>query len=280
LLPRELSALWIFLGRILPPLTRQTSILWRIDNTTALAHVRKEGALRGRDLLEEAEKILLAHQLQLRLLPVFIPSEENIQADAASRFLSIPDWHLAPRVFHQILSLKGPPLIDLFASRRSAQTRRFFAWNAADRPEAIDALSQKWDFSLAYLFPPIPLLKRVIRKLESSWGTYLLVTPFWDAQTWFASLQALAVEDVRCLPMSAYLVIDLTTGEPPPNLDRLFLVVWTISGGVGASIPSRIGCSISSRQDGSNPQKSTMSARGSPSRTSFALPPFRSIRLL
>jgi hypothetical protein len=96
--------------------------------------------------------LLLAHQRQLRLLPVFIPSEENIQADAASRFQSIPDWHLAPRVFHQILSLRGPPLIDLFASCRSAQTRRFFAWNAADNPEAIDALSQKWDFSLAFLY--------------------------------------------------------------------------------------------------------------------------------
>jgi hypothetical protein len=93
-------------------------------------------------------------------------------------------------------------------------------------------------------------------------------------------LQALAVDDVRRLLMSANIVIDLTTGEPPPNLDRVFLVVWTISGGVGASIPSRIGHSISSRQDGSDPQKSAMSARGSPSRTSFALSPFRSIRLL
>jgi hypothetical protein len=130
-----------------------------------LAHIRKEGGLRGRDLLSEAEKILLlAHQRQLCLLSAFIPSVENIQADAASRFQSIPDWHLAPRVFHQISSLKGPPLIDLFASCRLTQTRRFFAWNAGDHPEAIAALSQKWDFSLAYLFPPIPLLKRVISR--------------------------------------------------------------------------------------------------------------------
>jgi hypothetical protein len=281
LLTRELTALRIYLKRVLPLSIRQTSILWRIDNTTALSHIKKEGGLRGRDLLEEAEKILLlAHQRQLRLLPVFIPLEENIQADAALRFLSIPDWHLSPRVFDQILSLRGPPLIDFFASRRSTQTRRFFAWNAADRPEVIDALSQRWDFSLAYLFPLIPLLKRVVRKLETSRGTFFLVTPFWDAQTWFASLLALAVEDVRHLPMSADLVIDIMTGEPPPILDRLFFVVWTISGGVGASTPSQTDRSISSRQGGSNPQKSAKSARGSPSRTSFTLPPFHSIRSL
>jgi hypothetical protein len=90
--------------------------------------------------------------------------------------------------------------------------RRFYSWNAAVVPEAIDALSQRWDFKLAFLFPPIPLLKRVIRKLERSRGTFLLVTPYWDAQTWFASLQALHMEDVRRLPFSDDLIIDLTTG--------------------------------------------------------------------
>jgi hypothetical protein len=87
LLARELTALWIFLTRVLPPSRRQISILW-----SRTRQDKKEGDLRGRDLLEEAKKILLrAHQRQLRLLSVFIPSEENIQADAASRFLSIPD---------------------------------------------------------------------------------------------------------------------------------------------------------------------------------------------
>jgi hypothetical protein len=162
----------------------------------------------------------------------------------------IPDWHLAPTVFYQISALRGPPQIDLFASRQSAQTRRFFSWNAVDVPEAIDALSQKWDFQLAFLFPPIPLLKRVIRKLELSRGTFLLVIP-----TWFAFLQALAVEDVRRLPMSADLIIDLMTGEPPPNLERLFFVVWTISGVIGESTPFQTGPSVSSRQDRSNPRR-------------------------
>jgi hypothetical protein len=154
-----------------------------------------------------------------------------------------PDWHLSPKVF-------------------------------------IDALSQRWDFSLAYAFPPIPLFQRVVRKLEASRGTFLLVTPLWGAQTWFASLQALVVEDVHRLLTSADLVIDLETGEPPPILVSLPLVVWTISGGVGASTLTQSDLSILSRQGGENPRRSAMSECGSPSRTSFALPPFRSIRFL
>jgi hypothetical protein len=247
---RELTASWIFLVRFLPTSTHQTSILWRIDNTAALAHIRKEGGLKGRALLEGAERILLlAHQHQLCLLPAFIPSEENVQADAASRFQSVPDWHLAPTVFLQISSLWGPPQIDLFASRQSMQMLRFFSWRAADAPEAIDALSLRWDFALAFLFPANPLLKRVIRKLELSRGMFLLVTPYWEAQTWFASLQALQVEDVRGLPFSGDLIIDLTTGKPPPNLERLYLVVWKILGGLGELTPSRTGPSGLSRQD-------------------------------
>jgi hypothetical protein len=110
----------------------------------ALAHIRKEGGLKGRALLEGAERILLlAHQRHLRLLPAFIPLEENRQADAASRFQSIPDWQLSPRVFLQVSALRGLPQIDLFASCQLAQTSRFFSWDAAEAPEAIDALSQR-----------------------------------------------------------------------------------------------------------------------------------------
>jgi hypothetical protein len=247
----------------------------------APAHIRKEGGLKGRALLPGTKRILLlAHQRHLCLLLAFFPSEENLQADAASRFQSIPDWHLSPKVFLQVSALRGLPQIDLFASHQLAQTSRFFSWDAADAPEAIDALSQRWDFELAFLFTPIPLLKRVIRKLERSRGTFLLVTPYWEAQTWFASLQALHVEGVRRLPFSDDLIIDLTTGEPPPNLERVFLVVWTILGGIGELTQSRTGPSLSSRQDGSDPQRTAMRGLGSLSRPSSALPPFLSIRRL
>jgi hypothetical protein len=86
------------------------------------------------------------------------------------------------------------------------------SWRAAYHPEAIDALSMRWDFRLAFLFPPIPLLKRVMRKLEVSRGVYLLVTPYWEAQTWFAILQLLPVLEVRRLLFHDALVVDLATG--------------------------------------------------------------------
>jgi hypothetical protein len=114
--------MWIFLDCILPKLSWQRNILWRVDNTTALAYVKKEGGTCSPQVLEITEKILVkAHQMSIRILLVFIPTGENILADAASRFQEIPDWQLHPLVFRAISARWGPPTIDLFASRASKQ---------------------------------------------------------------------------------------------------------------------------------------------------------------
>jgi hypothetical protein len=71
----------------------------------------------------EAEKALvLAHQMSICFVPVYIPTGENILADAASRFQEIPDWHLYPFVFQAIAARWGLPMINLFASNASKQT--------------------------------------------------------------------------------------------------------------------------------------------------------------
>jgi hypothetical protein len=117
--------------------------------------LRQEGGTCSPRVQEIADKILIkAHQMSVRILPVFIPTGENILADAASRFQEIPDWQLHPSVFWAISARWGPPSIDLFVSPASKQTHRFFSWDVADNPEAVDALSQKWDITLAYAFPP------------------------------------------------------------------------------------------------------------------------------
>jgi hypothetical protein len=185
--------------------------------------------------------------------------------DAASRFQLVPDWHLDTQVFCQVSTLWGTPQIDLFTSRQLVPTARFMSWRAADSPEAINALSMRWIFDLAFLFPPIPLLKRVVRKMEVSRRIYLLVTPYWEARMWFASLQSLLVLEVRRLPFHDALVVDLASGELPPSLERLFLVVWRIRAGLGESTPSQTGLSGLSRQDGSHPQRTDMKGPGNPS---------------
>jgi hypothetical protein len=235
----EPTAFWNFLVCILPKSSKQCNILWRVNNTTALAYVKKEGGTCSLQVLVEAEKILVkAHQMSDRILPVFIPTRKNILADAVSRFQEIPDWQLQPFVFRAISARWGLPMINLFASNASKQTQRFYSWDASDNPGGVDALSQRWDFPLAYSFPPIALLKRVVKKLETSKGTFILVSPLWEAQTWLALLLMLKVLEVRCPPFMDDLVTDLTTGKPPQILHNLNLVAWRICGGSLQDLPS------------------------------------------
>ena len=46
-------------------------------------------------------------------------------------------------------------------------------------------------------------------------GNYILITPFWPAQSWFPDLHQLNVRVVRRLPLLPNLVVDLQTGLPP-----------------------------------------------------------------
>jgi hypothetical protein len=220
----ETTAIWHFLAYILPKSLRPQNILWRIDNTMALAYIRKEGGTISYLVLAEAEEaLMLAHQMSVRLLPVYIPTEENILADVALRFQEIPDWRLHPIILMAITAKWGLLVINLFASDTSKQTERFFSWNAFDNPEGIDAVCQKWDFPLAYTFPPVALLKRVVKKLELSRGIFILISPMWKAQTWLASLLMLKVLEVRRLPFREDLVTDLMTGKPPPRSSSIFI---------------------------------------------------------
>jgi hypothetical protein len=187
---------------------------------------------------------------------------ENILADVASCFQEIPDWQLHPSVFRAISARWGSSSIDLFASCASKQTRRFFSCDAS-----------------AYTFPPIPLLKRVVKKLETSKGTFILVSSLWEAQIRLASLLSLTVMEVCRLPFINNLVTDLTTGKLPSNLHNLHLIAWRISGG---STPSRTSLATPeiTRLGGARPQKAATKQPRSPSRDIFVLPMFHPIELV
>ena len=276
---KEFMTLMIFLQVYLPQLSPQPrSLLWYSDNTSALAYTRKEGGLKSLSLLKVARDVLhLCNQRRIRITSAFVPTEENILADAASRGLQVADWHLLPSTFHRLTLVFGLPEIDLFASQASAQVPRFLSWNIEDLAEGFDALSLPWCHRLAYLFPPLPLMGRVIEKLSKAQGYYLLVAPYWETQKWFPSLFLLHILEARRLPFHPRLVVDLQTGKPPPTLNHLRLVVWKILGGHTDSLTSPPMPLTSSPWDGGSQQATVMRQPGQPFQNSFRIDGYLSI---
>ena len=75
----------------------------------------------ARIILEQACKA------NVKIQPVRVTTEENIYADAASRFKEPEDWCLEDRIFRRIIQAYGHPDVDIMASQKSRKLHSFTA---------------------------------------------------------------------------------------------------------------------------------------------------------
>lgn len=125
----------------------------------------------------------------------YIPSAQNIEADAESRVISEEtEWVLNEVYFDIILSSFGPFDIDLFASSINKKCPRFVSWLPDPLAFAIDAFSLNWSNFFFYAFPPFVLILRTLRKIITDKTEGVLVVPWWPAQPWFPLFNRLMVD--------------------------------------------------------------------------------------
>lgn len=212
---------------------RGSHVLLQSDNRTLIAYIRKEGGTRSIGLLALTHQLLiLLDQWEITLSAQYLPGRYNLIADRLSRRRPIPEWHLLPPATSRIFQLLGTPNIDLFASKQSAVVPRYVSINSRDRGSVFtDAFSQDWNYQLAWIFPPPSLIPRVLAHLNKAHGKYLLVTPDWDRPFWKADLESRALHPPMVIKDLGEVLIDLTSGLPPPYIDQLTLQVWMVGGG-------------------------------------------------
>ena len=92
----------------------------------------------------------------------------------------------------------------------------------------IDALAIHWDGLLAYAYPPISLIPRVLAKIEQDMHV-LLIAPFWPRQPWFPRLVRLLVHRPVVLPRRADLLYQPGSGVVHPAPGDLHLTCWVLS---------------------------------------------------
>ena len=95
-------------------------------------------------------------------------------AQIASFLYSLFDNHgLSPqtikgyRIMSQIFGFWGTPVVDMFATVSNSRLPQFMSPIPEPRALSVDALSQNWQGRSMYMFPPFPLLSKVIQKLRS-----------------------------------------------------------------------------------------------------------------
>ena len=98
------------------------------------------------------------------------------------------EWALHPEIVKRIFRLWGTPGVDMFATVSISHLPRLMSPIPEPRALVVDALSQDWQGRSMYMFPPFPLLNKVIQKLRSTQAAEVfLVAHWWPKQSWFSA---------------------------------------------------------------------------------------------
>lgn len=219
------------------PLLQRATVLVQTDNATVVSYINRQGGTKSRVLLRAAQDLFrLAEDHDILLSARYIPGLYNTIADCLSRRRPLPDWHLQPSVTAPLFRRWGTPAIDLFATHASKVVPRYASLSATDgEAEFVDAFSRRWNFPLAWVFPPPPLIPRVLHHLNAATGVFLVVVPKWERAFWRPDLRSRALAAPVRIDTRPPRLLDLATGLPPANAASIVLETWKIRGG----LPSR-----------------------------------------
>ena len=183
---QELQAVAVMLCRMAFHLYGKVVAL-QLDNSTAKAYLCNQGGTVSPFLSRLACWILsLTDKHGITLLPAYIPTHFNVEADFLSRDRLLPEWHLLPQVAQAAFPLWGLPEVDLLASSHSTQCQHYFTLETPLPLGALglNAFSHPWTFQVSCVFPPLALVPLVLSKflaehVNGQLRHLILVAPCW-----------------------------------------------------------------------------------------------------
>ena len=233
---QELQAVAILLGRMAICLSSKVVAL-HLDNSTAKAYLCNQDGRVSPFLSRLACQILsLTDKYGITLLPAYIPTCLNVEADFLSWDQLLLEWLLLPQVAQAAFHLWGLSQVDLMASSHSTQCQHYFTLETPLPLGALElnAFSHPWKFQVSYVFPPLALVPLVLSKflaehVNGQLRHLLLVAPCWMEAPWLPTvLNMLADVPWQC-PHVKDLIVDVLVGQAFKGLQYLHLTLWLLS---------------------------------------------------
>ena len=183
--------------------TYDCSVLVRTDNTSVVAYINHQGGSCSARLCSLALELWhFCIDRNIMIKAVHLPGSKNTEADALSRMsFSDHSYSLPQSVFDSMCDALCFSLsVDCFASRLTYKLPIFYSWQFDPLSSMVNAFSTKWQDG-SYLFPPLPLINKVISKIVSDQiECGLIITPCWTSATWFSALLSLLIDFPFLLP--------------------------------------------------------------------------------
>ncbi|KAL0187988.1 hypothetical protein M9458_015087 [Cirrhinus mrigala] len=198
-------------------------VLVRCDNTTAVAHINRQGWMRSFKLHALAHKLLVwsrRHFLSLRV--THVPGILNRGADVLSRGNPLyGEWRLHPQIVDLLWERFSRAAVDLFASRKNTNCPMFFSLRDNNAPLGVDALAHPWPNVLLYAFPPLCLISPTLARVKEQSLTLILIAPRWPKSPWLAEIVPLLYAQPWPLPLRTDLLSQADGEIHHPHPDRL-----------------------------------------------------------
>jgi hypothetical protein len=159
-----------------------------VDNKAA-HYIIRQGSMKPHlhELALRINETAIAARLQLEC--IWVPREENVEADAVTHLADPGDWAINPHVFEALSRQFGPFTIDRFASHLNHVLPVFNSLNWCPGTAGVDALQQSdWSHYCNWVNPPFSAMGQVIRKIVECKCTGVLICPLWPTRPWWPLL--------------------------------------------------------------------------------------------
>ena len=189
-----------------------------LDNSTAKAYLCNQGGTVSPFFSRlDCQILSLTNKHGITLLPAYIPTHLNVEADYLSWDQLLPEWHL----LHQVaFCLWGLPEVDLLASSHSTQYNHYFTLETPLPLGALglNAFSHPWNFQASYVFPPPALVPLVLSRflaehVNSQLRHLILVAPCWMEAPWLPTILNMLADVPWQCPIIKDLVMDVSVGH-------------------------------------------------------------------
>ena len=156
------------------------SILWYTDNWN-VSRILEVGS--SKDHIQDLALQIFATRLKLdiKIIPCWLPREENELADAISKFHDTDDWGIDQESFAYIQSKFGELQIDRFADANNAKLKRFDARFHCPGCETVNTFTTTWADEFNWWCPPITLIADTLRHARLGRASGVLLVPEWPS---------------------------------------------------------------------------------------------------
>ena len=202
------------------------------DNSTAKAYLCNQYGTVSPFLSRLACQIFsLTDKHSITIIPAYIPTHLNVEANYLSHGQLLLEWHLLPQMAQGAFHLCGLPEVDLLAFSHNTQCQYYYILETPLPLGALglNAFHYPWKYQVSYVFPPpafspLVLSKFLAEHVKGQFRLLILVAPCWMEAPWLPTVLNMLAYIPWCCPIIMHVLV----GQVFKSLPYLHLTLWLL----------------------------------------------------